>query len=139
MIILDTNIISEMMRPFPNTRVISWLDQQGVTQLFITAITIAEISYGINMLPKGKRRSFLENAFNKVLKEAFMHRTLLFDDPAAHFYGKIMSERKKSGRPMSISDGQIAAIARVHEGAIATRNMHDFENCGLRLLNPFDN
>ena len=138
MILLDTNIISEMMKPIPNTRVIRWIDQQNVTQLFITTITIAEISYGINVLPRGNRRSILESAFNKAIKESFMHRILFFDDSAAHFYGKIMGERKKLGRPMSILDGQIAAIGRTHECAIATRNIHDFENCGLKLINPFD-
>jgi len=138
MILLDTNIISEMMKPIPNARVINWIDQQNVTQLFITAITIAEISYGLNVLPKGNRRSVLENAFNKAIKESFMHRILLFDDNAAHFYGKIMGERKKLGRPMSILDGQIAAIARTCESVIATRNINDFENCGLQLINPFD-
>ena len=138
MILLDTNIISEMMKPNPNVRVIKWLDQQNVTQLFITAITIAEISYGLNVLPKGNRRSTLENAFDRSIKESFMHRILFFDDEAAHFYSKIMGERKKLGRPMSILDGQIAAIARTHGSAIATRNINDFENCGLQLINPFD-
>ena len=94
MIILDTNIISEMMKKSPAVSVMTWLDQQEVTQLFVASITIAEISYGINVLPEGNRRHLLESAFNKAIKDAFKHRLLPFDEAAAHLYGKMMGHRK---------------------------------------------
>lgn len=137
MILLDTNIISEMMKPSPNAKVIFWLDQQEIMQLFISTITIAEISYGINVLPLGNKRGILEEAFNKVLKEAFEYRILSFDDIAAHIYGKVMGKKKELGKPMGIADGQIAAIARAHGASLATRNIADFSDCGLNLINPF--
>lgn len=137
MILVDTNIISEMMKPAPVANVASWIDRQEVTQLFISTITIAEISYGINVFPEGNRRNFLEDAFNKALRDAFENRILSFDEVAAHLYGKIMSRRKELGKPLSIPHGQIAAIARAHSLAVATRNTCDFSDCGLDLINPF--
>lgn len=100
-------------------------------------MTIAEISYSISTLPDGKRRHWLEGAFDNTVKEAFKHRILSFDEPAAHLYGKIMSRRKKLGRPLSILDGQIAAIGLAHNAIVVTRNMSDFTDCGLLLFNPF--
>jgi predicted nucleic acid-binding protein len=138
MILVDTNIISEMMKPSPSASVMAWLDQQEVTQLFITTITIAEIFYGLNILPEGNRRTLLEDAFNKAIIAAFKHRVLSFDEPAAHLYGKIMGKRKELGQPLSVSDGQISAIARAHGSAIATRNIRDFADCGVNLINPFE-
>jgi predicted nucleic acid-binding protein len=138
MILIDTNIISEMMKSSPSANVIGWLDQQEAMQLYISTITIAEISYGINVLPNGNRRNLLEDSFNKVVRDAFEHRILSLDEVAAHFYGKIMSRRKQLGKPMSIPDGQIAAIARANSAAIATRNINDFSDCGLDVINPFE-
>lgn len=137
MIIVDTNIISEMMKPQPSTPVLQWLDAQEITQLFTTSITLAEISYGLNVLPQGNRRALLEDAFNKAMLAAFKHRILFFDERAAHQYGKLMGLRKELGRPLSIPDGQIAAIALVHGAAVATRNTRDFADCGLELINPW--
>jgi toxin FitB len=88
-------------------------------------------------LPQGKRRIILENAFDKAILCAFQHRILFFDEPAAHFYGKIMGKRKGLGKPLSILDGQISAIAYAHELAIATRNIRDFADCEINLINPF--
>lgn len=138
MILLDTNIISEMMKPIPDSNVLRWMDRQEVTQLFICTITIAEISYGLNVLPEGNRRSLLEKAFNKAILEAFTTRILTFDDSAAHYYGKIMGHRKILGQPLGVPDGQIAAIARSHGAVMATRNIKDFKNCELQLINPFE-
>ncbi|MBA2652540.1 MAG: type II toxin-antitoxin system VapC family toxin [Tatlockia sp.] len=137
MILIDTNIISEMMKSIPTPNLISWIDQQSVIQLYVSTVTIAEISYGINVLSAGNRRNLLEDSFNKVLRDAFEHRILSFDEAAAHFYGKIMSRRKEIGKPLSIPDGQIAAIARANSLAVATRNIKDFSDCGLDLINPF--
>lgn len=138
MIIVDTNVISEMMKSSPMASVISWLDRQEVTQLFITTVTIAEISYGINALSNGNRRRSLEDSFNKALNDAFKHRILSFDENSAHLYGKIMGNRKLLGRPLSILDGQIAAIALRHNFSIATRNTRDFADCEVALINPFE-
>ena len=125
------------MKPTPNGKVISWLDQQESTQLFITTITIAEISYGLHILSVGRRRNFLENAFNKAIIEAFKYRILTFDEQAADWYGKIMGYRKKIGRSLPILDGQIAAIARTHRATLVTRNVRDFTDCHIDLVNPF--
>jgi toxin FitB len=137
MILIDTNIISEMMKPFPSPNVITWLDQQETTQLFISTITIAEIAYGINALPQGNRRALVDDAFNQTILSAFKHRILSFDESAAHLYGKIMGQRKESGLPLSMPDGQISAIARAHGATIATRNIRDFIDCGVDLVDPF--
>lgn len=138
MILLDTNIISEMMKPLPQTEVVKWLNQQESNQLFISTVTIAEITYGINVLPEGRRRHQIDEAFYKIITTAFKHRVLSFDNAAAQIYGKIMAKRKLSGKPMGIADGQIAAIANSQELALATRNIRDFVDCGLKLINPFE-
>lgn len=138
MIILDTNVICELMKPSPMPNVVSWIDNQDATELFISAITIAEISYGITVLPDGNRKRTLEESFNKTLNDAFKHRILSFDESAAHSYGKIMGHRKLIGRPLSIPDGQIAAIAIMHNFSIATRNIRDFSDCEIEIVNPFD-
>ncbi len=138
MIILDTNIISEMMKPNPSTKVVAWMDQQASMQLFMTTITIAEIVYGLHALPHGNRKQWLEQAFHNAALEAFKNRILSFEERAAFQYGKMMSLRKAEGRPMSVPDGQIAAITSVHRFAIATRNVNDFLNCGIEVINPFE-
>lgn len=137
MILLDTNIISEMMKNKPSAKVMAWIDGQEITQLFIATIIVAEISYGINALPNGNRREFLIKAFDSALNDAFKHRILPFDELAAHKYGKIMSHRKKIGRPFAVIDGQIAAIALSQGAALATRNTRDFSDCDLELIDPF--
>ncbi len=138
MIILDTNVISEMMKSLPSLKVISWVDKQNANQLFITTITMAEIFYGLYALPLDHRRHLLENAFNKTIIEAFEYRILSFDEAASHSYGQLMANRKKMGKPSSILDGQISAIALTHGFAVATRNINDFSDCGLELIDPFD-
>ena len=139
MILIDTNIISEMMKPAPDPKVITWIDQQNIMQLFISTITIAELAYGINVLPTGNRRNYLEKAFNSVVREAFEYRIFTFDEVAAHQYGTIMSQRKILGKPMSIADGQIAAIAAVNNLILVTRNLSDYQHfTGLTIENWFD-
>jgi toxin FitB len=138
MTLLDTNIISEMMKTNPSAKVISWLNQQEITQLFITTITIAEITYGLNALPDGQRRHALQTAFDKTIQVAFQHRTLAFDEPAAYLYGKLMAHRKSLGRSLSVLDGQTAAIAFAKNAVLATRNIRDFKECGLTLVDPFE-
>jgi predicted nucleic acid-binding protein len=138
MILLDTNVISAVMAPSPPGAVLSWLDRQSTDTLFLSAVTIAEIAYGIRALPDGKRRRNLATRFEDFVARGFEQRVLVFDTASAIEYGEIMAHRRRIGRPMSVPDGQIAAIARHHRMAVATRNLRDFEECGLELVNPFE-
>jgi toxin FitB len=137
MILLDTNIVSTVMTPQPPTAVLAWLDRQQTADLYLSTFTIAEIGYGLAILPPGKRRRTLEDRFDQFVGEGFEHRILSFDSEAARLYGTIMGRRKELGRPMAVLAGQIAAIARANRFALATRNTKDFEECGLDVLNPF--
>ncbi len=137
MLILDTNVISETMQPQPSLRVLAWWKQQQGGELFITSVTVAEILFGIELLPQGKRRVALlagaELMFGKVLSG----RVLPFDEEAARAYPEIAAGRRSQGRPIAEFDAQIAAIARSRRATLATRNTADFEGCGVRLVNPW--
>lgn len=137
MIVLDTNVVSEIMKPSPKRSVVDWLNGQETAALYLSTITLAEIGYGLHIMPDGKRRRSLEDRFEKFIADAFDQRILAFDLGAARAYGDVMGRRKTLGRPMSILDGQIASIARANHFAVATRNVDDFEECGLSLINPF--
>lgn len=138
MILLDTNVISAAMAPHPPQSILDWLNAQGTEALFLSAVTVAEITYGIRSLPDGKRRQQLEERFEAFLVEGFEHRILPFDARSALQYGDVMVHRRKIGRPLGTLDGQIASIARTHRMAVATHNVRDFEECGLELINPFE-
>lgn len=138
MIVLDTNIISEVMRPHPSESVVAWLNQQPGTNLFITSISLAEIGYGLRVLADGQRRRNLQNRFEEFVTQGFEYRVLDFDAAAAHIYSEIMGHQKEIGCPMSFPDGQIAAITLVNHFKLATRNIKDFNHCGLDLVNPFE-
>ncbi len=138
MIIIDTNVISEMMKPSPLTAVLDWFNEQAAVSLYLTTITIGEIGYGIRALPDGKRRRLLTEGFEALLKAAFEFRILDFDEAAARRYGDVMGNRKEMGRPLASLDGQIIAIARANGCGVATRNIRDFECSGLTIINPFD-
>ncbi|MBZ0095004.1 MAG: type II toxin-antitoxin system VapC family toxin [Sulfuricella sp.] len=138
MIVVDTNVISEVMRPQPSPAVLSWLNAQDGNQLFITTVTLAEIGYGLRILPDGQRRWQLHSRFEQFIAQAFEERVLDFTVSAARSYAEIMGHRKEVGHPMSLPDGQIASIAHAHGFAVATRNIKDFEDCGLELINPFE-
>lgn len=135
--LVDTNVISEVMKVAPSERVIDWLDQKPTTSLHIPTIAIGEIEYGLQSLPAGKRRTSLKAKFERFVSLAFAQRVLSYDEVAAHAYGELMSHRRELGRPMSIADGQIAAIALTRGLTVATRNTRDFEDCGVELTNPF--
>ncbi len=137
MILLDTNIVSEVMKPAPADRVLRWLDDQETEDLYLSTITVAEISFGIRILPDGRRRNTLTGRFEDFVARGFNQRILPFDTAAAYLFGDIMGHRREMGRPMSFPDGQIAAIARTHHFALATRNVDDFDHCGVEVLNPF--
>lgn len=136
MILLDTNVIAELMRPAPLPAVVEWLNEQDSAQLLLSSITIAEIGYGLEILPAGQRRAGLEMGFQKVI-HAFSGRILSFDQEAAQHYGQLMGTRRAAGRPLGSLDGQIAAIARSNGARVATRNVRDFDGCGVEVIDPF--
>ena len=138
MILLDTNIVSEVMRAMPAESVLEWLNEQDSSELYVSTITIGEIVYGLRVLPDGKRRSGLNEKFERFIAQAFAQRVVPYDEPSARLYGEVMGARKELGRPMSVPDGQIAAIARSNHMAVATRNVTDFERCGIEIINPFE-
>jgi predicted nucleic acid-binding protein len=137
MIVLDTNVLSELMRPRPSAAVVRWIEQQLATEIYTTVITKAEILYGIELTPKGKRRESLLAVAEAMFAEELAGRVLGFDEDAARVFAQIAACRRGLGKPISQADAQIAAIARVHGGALATRNVADFEECGLRLIDPW--
>lgn len=139
MILLDTNVVSELMKTEPVEAVLGWLNGQPSERLYLSVVTIGEIAYGLRILPDGKRRSGLRERFERFVVLAFDQRVLAFDESAARIYGDLMGDRKELGLPMSVPDGQIAAIARRDHLAIATRNVLDFEHCGIEVINPFGN
>lgn len=138
MILLDTNIISEIMKEFSNERVMQWLKQQHNLTLYVSSISIAETRYGLSILPEGKKRSRLETSFISVMQSAFSQRVLAFDENAAIQYAALMSKSKKIGVAMSTFDAQIAAIAMSTRSILATRNTKDFTHCDIQLINPFE-
>lgn len=138
MIVVDTNVISEVMRSQPSPPILDWLNTQDSSQLFITTVTLAEIGYGLRVLPDGQRRWQLHSRFEQFIAQAFEERVLDFTASAARAYAEILGHRKELGRPMSLPDAQIAGIAHAHGFAVATRNIKDFEDCGLELINPFE-
>jgi predicted nucleic acid-binding protein len=136
-IIVDTNVVAEVMRASPAPAVVAWFNAQGSASLFLTAITVGEIRYGLRIMPKGHRRQTIEKGFDQIIATAFAGRILAFDESAAAHYGEVMGRRKEIGRPFSVPDGQIAALASLHSFAVATRNIRDFLDCGIELVNPF--
>jgi toxin FitB len=137
MILLDTNVISELMRKQPSAQVVAWIEERPRSGLGITAITQAEILYGIELLPKGKRKQGLLAAGQAMFLEDFRGRIFPFNSDAAHAFAKISAIRQALGRPISQLDAQIAAIVHVVGAELATRNVTDFEGCGIKLLNPW--
>jgi predicted nucleic acid-binding protein len=136
--ILDTNVVSEPMRPSPSPAVLAWLSEGHERgPLFVTTITVAEILFGIEMLPRGKRRDQMLVQAEAAFREDFTGRVLPFDEAAARAFPEIAVRRRAQGRPIADLDAQIAAIAHSRDAILATRNTADFEGCGVRLVNPW--
>ncbi len=137
-VLLDTNVLSELMRPLPSASVLAWFEQQKTAIFYTSAITQAELLLGVALLPNGKRRDLIAGAIEQMFKQDFIGLCLPFDDLAAQEYATLVAMRTHSGLPISTEDAQIAAIALRHEFALATRNTKDFINIvGLTLLDPW--
>jgi toxin FitB len=137
MIVLDTNVISEVIKPHPSATVLAWLALQPRNSLFTTAVTKAELLYGVELMPKGQRRSALHEAITKILTQVLSDHVLPFDSDAAEVYSRMAASRRAMGRPISEADAQIAAIAHSRGAALASRNISDFEHCGIKVVNPW--
>jgi len=137
MIVLDTNVVSELLRPAPAPAVEAWLAGQDGADIYLTAISEAELRYGVAIMANGKRQKLLAEAVDGMLREDFHDRILPFDSAAAGEYARIGAERRAAGRPISQLDCQIAAIARAHGAAMATRNIGDLERCGVEVIDPW--
>lgn len=138
MIILDTNVLSELARRAPDPGVLSWLDSLDVAAVATTAVTAAELRYGVARLPDGHRKQELAEVIRGILTEDFQGRVLPFDERASVRYAEIVTGRNRIGRPIGIADAQIAAICRDSGGTLATRNTDDFEETGINLINPWN-
>ena len=137
MFVLDTNVVSELMREAPASTVRAWLDAQLTSALFITAITEAEIRTGIAVLPDGERQRGLNAAAERAFGVLFAERILPFDSDAAQAYAAITVARRVAGHPISQADCQIAAIARSRGASVVTRDVDDFEGSGVEVVNPW--
>lgn len=136
-LLLDTNVLSELLRASPDAGVVAWFADQHADALFVSAVTQAEMLFGAALLPDGRRRTQLEQQLNAMFDEDFARRVLPFDSEAARIYAGVVSGRRQAGRSISQFDAQIAAIALAHRASLVTRNVEDFEGCGLALVNPW--
>ena len=137
MIILDTNVISEFMKPHPSEQVGRWLDAQPTPSIWTTAVSVFEIRYGLNLLPTGRRRTGLERTFDRLLNETLAGRILDFDAAAARVAADIASDRKSRGETTAVQDLQIAGITAARRAVLATRNVKDFADERLSVVNPW--
>lgn len=138
MIILDTNVLSELVKPVPAPQVVQWLDTVDAREVVTTAVTAAELWYGVRRMPAGKRRSKTADAIDAMLSVDLGNRVEAFDTAAASRYADIVIERQNHGRPIGLADAQIAAICATRYATLATRNIKDFTDTGVELINPWD-
>ncbi len=137
MIVVDTNVISELTRPAPAPEVVAWLDSLTAGEVATTAITAAELFYGVARLPEGRRKTELAAAVTGLLSDDFDGRVLSFDQLAARRYAEVVSRRERIGQPIGHADAQIVAICSAVGATLATRNITDFEDTGIELINPW--
>ena len=137
MIILDTNVLSELMRGAPNSAVVAWLDEQAAESVWLTSITVFEARMGLALLPSGKRRRALEDSFEQLLAQELEHRVLPFDSEAAAQAAVLGATRHKAGRVVDMRDTQIAGIAMARRATLATRNLEHFDDLTTPVFNPW--
>lgn len=135
--LLDTNVLSELLRAAPEPAVLGWLAAQPADSLFVSAVTQVEMLLGARLLPAGRRRKQLEDALEAMFREDFAGHVLPFDGRCASSYADIVVARRERGRPVAQFDAQIAAISKTHRLQLATRNVADFDGCGLTIVNPW--
>ena len=138
MIVLDTNVLSELARPTPSRAVIDWVDAHDSSELLITALTAAEVRAGVALLPEGRRKHEIKIRMESLLIETFAGYVLAFDIDSSAHYADVLEARTRARRPISTFDAQIAAVCRQHESVLATRNTADFTDTGIQLVNPWD-
>lgn len=138
MIILDTNVLSDLMRSEPDRRVVEWLDNQDPMNLAISAVTVAEILYGIERMPDGRRKRTFARIATTMFDENFAGRIFSFDPEAAIHYARQVAACERTGRGVQMADAQIAAICARHQATLATRNVRDFEPLGVEIVNPWE-
>jgi len=139
MIVLDTNVVSELMKAAPEPAVLAWINALPMPSVFVSAVSQAEILYGVALVPAGKRQEGLLRAAHTAFETYFRGRVLPFDSEAAEAYADIAAGRRQTGRPITQADAQIAAIARSRGAELATRNVPDFDGCGVEIVNPWEN
>lgn len=137
MLVIDTNVASDLMRPTPTPSVAAWIAERDAATMFLTAISEAELRFGVAILPAGRRRNALEAAMRRWLERGFSDRILAFDSAAAQAYAEIAADRRQAGRPIGEADCQIAAISRSHDASLVTRNTRDFEGAGVDVIDPW--
>ena len=137
MIVLDTNIISELMKPEPHTGMRHWVNAQELEHLYLTSVSWYELLYGLELMPSGKRRDGLGQTLNALRSELFADRVLPFDEKAARGLSKLMAQARRDGIAISLGDGEVAAIASQHGFAVATRDVAPFKAAGLKVINPW--
>lgn len=137
MIILDTNVLSALMRTNPDAAVVAWLDEQPSESLWTTAVTVLEVRTGLELLPAARKRNRLEKAFGQVLTEDLNSRVLPFDTAAAEAAGRLVASNQGRGQPIEIRDAEIAGITKARKAVLATRNTRHFEHAEIRIVNPW--
>ena len=137
MVVLDTNVISELVRPGGDPAIASWVARRPTSSLFLTAVTEAELRFGLAIMPEGKRQDGLAAGLERMLRTGFANRVLPFDRGAARAYAEIAAARRRMGRPISQADAQISGIASTRGMAVATRNVRDFEGTGIDVIDPW--
>lgn len=137
MIVLDTNVISELWKAEPNPQVVTWVDEQAIETLYLSAITVAELRYGLAATPQGKRRSLFIQRLNQEVLPLFAGRVLPFDLPASEAYATLMAHARASGQPIGLADGYIAATALVHNFSVVSRDTRPFQAAGVRVIDPW--
>jgi predicted nucleic acid-binding protein len=138
MIILDTNVVSEIMRPMPDERIPRWLDQQPRTSIWTTSVTVFEIRFGLESMPAGKRRSALMDSFERWLGEVVQQRIASYDETAARRSAELAAEKQRKGRPGELRDTMIAGMVLASHAKLATRNVKHFEEIASSLVNPWE-
>ena len=138
MIVLDTHVVSELVRPSPNRSVVEWVDEHDSSELVLTALTAAELRAGVALLPEGRRRVELGMRIESLLVETFAGYVLAFDVGSSAYYAEVLAVRTRGGRPITTFDAQIAAVCRQYDSVLATRNTTDFTDTGIQLVNPWD-